>query len=666
MITQPEQRTIERYGEFTENQFTIKATAKSFRLLISNLYSNKTLSLQKELAQNARDSHIAAGKKDIPFEIYLPTPWECNYIINDFGTGIEHSYMMNEYTKIFHSSKDKNNEFVGSLGCGRVAALSVSDSYLCESRINGIKRIYSVFISEQGIPTCAFLGEEKTDEENGFLVNIPVDPALCNDFEKNGREAYRYFNPKPIIKNRDDFKINENTYIVASEDGSFGLRGSSETSVGIMGSYAYSLDIDSITDLTDLQKSVLLSGLVVEFNIGDLDVAVSRESLHYDKRTIENIKKKIDSIIPFIEPAILAQFQNKNTFQKMEILHDILGYNGRLASISDLTKELIRKMDIPNNIRMDDFEVTEFSYDNYRQKIKKSTITTLIYKKDTVWLYADKKSHLKLKAKKYFEDAANEHKRLVFFYAKTKTAINDFKIKWSIDIAAFPKASAMPFDPVTRTGKTLKIRTLIYMGDRWTLKDCWKDGDADVNAELIYVKRNGYTLESDHSRRSRDTKYFGEKVKHLEKLTGKTYTVFGLTQRQINKKGDKWIEFKTVYDQALKEYLVKQESNVAAARYYQHNYSEFDESLIKKLQVDKNSLCYKIYQEYKELEKIAEEIDLNLFENKKVSATVNYKYSQKLLEEKYPLLAAVNEYHLTKDAIQDLTEYVNNKAITDA
>jgi hypothetical protein len=107
------------------NSFSIKATAKSFNILSSGLYANKIRAIIRELSCNAVDSHVAAGKADVPFDVYLPTALEPFFRIRDYGTGLDHEQVTNIYTTYFESTKTGSNDFIGALGLGSKSPLVI-------------------------------------------------------------------------------------------------------------------------------------------------------------------------------------------------------------------------------------------------------------------------------------------------------------------------------------------------------------------------------------------------------------------------------------------------------------------------------------------------------------------------------------------------------------
>ena len=68
--TPENQAIMSNVGEIGE--FRIRNSAKAFNILSSGLYANKIRAIIRELSCNAVDSHVAAGKADVPFEIHLP------------------------------------------------------------------------------------------------------------------------------------------------------------------------------------------------------------------------------------------------------------------------------------------------------------------------------------------------------------------------------------------------------------------------------------------------------------------------------------------------------------------------------------------------------------------------------------------------------------------
>ena len=169
-----ETRNVLRGNLQNEHNFTIKASAKAFNILSSNLYSDKALAIVRELCCNAYDSHVAAGCADRPIELILPTRLNPQLVIKDFGTGLDHEQMLSIYTKFFESTKTESNDFVGQLGLGSKSPFSMFKSFTVEARKNGVRRTYTAFLNEEGIPTIAQMGEVAEDCENGVTVSMHV------------------------------------------------------------------------------------------------------------------------------------------------------------------------------------------------------------------------------------------------------------------------------------------------------------------------------------------------------------------------------------------------------------------------------------------------------------------------------------------------------------
>lgn len=277
--------------------FAIKATAKSFHILSSGLYANKIRAIIRELSCNAYDSHVAAGKKDTPFDVHLPNTLEPHFSIRDYGTGLSHDQVTNIYTTYFESTKTDSNDFVGALGLGSKSPFSYTDNFTVTAVQNGRKGIYTAFINDQGVPSIALMMEEPTDDPSGVEVKFAVNGY--GDYDKFRQEAhhvYTHFSLRPVISGANNFQFRNVAY--ESKDIIPGVHQISgeRSSRAVMGNIAYPIDIPKADNgLGDL-RGLLNCGLEMHFAIGELDFQASREGLSYIPSTIESIRAKLAAL----------------------------------------------------------------------------------------------------------------------------------------------------------------------------------------------------------------------------------------------------------------------------------------------------------------------------------------------------------------------------------
>lgn len=275
--------------------FKIKATAKSFRILADGLYSNKIRAIVRELSCNAYDSHVAAGKPDLPFDVHLPNSLESYFSIRDYGVGLSNNEVTNIFTTFFESTKTGSNDFVGALGLGSKSPFSYTDNFTVTAIKAGVKGVYTAFINEQGVPSIALMAEEQTTDPNGVEIRFAVENQY--DFSSFCSEAiyvYRTFKHKPVVSGNSRFKFDDFEYETKDIITGVHVAKSMNNSVAIMGNIGYPIRIpDSDQTLNELGY-MLRCGLVIEFAIGELDFQASREGLSYIPQTINAIKQKLE------------------------------------------------------------------------------------------------------------------------------------------------------------------------------------------------------------------------------------------------------------------------------------------------------------------------------------------------------------------------------------
>ena len=277
-------------------EFRIRNSAKAFKILSDGLYSNKIRAVIRELSCNAVDSHVGSGKAALPFEVHLPSMLEPWFSVRDFGMGLDHDQVSNIYTTYFESTKTDSNDFIGALGLGSKSPFSYTENFTVSAIKGGTKRIYSAFINEMGVPSIALMNEELTDDGNGVEVKFSVtDKYDYNSFRYESQEVFKWFKNKPNVIGA---QFEHETLTFKEENIVPGVHVFHNShSMALMGNIAYPLNkiSEPAKHFGDL-AGLLTCGLLIEFGIGELDFAASREELSYVPMTIKSIKRKLEEL----------------------------------------------------------------------------------------------------------------------------------------------------------------------------------------------------------------------------------------------------------------------------------------------------------------------------------------------------------------------------------
>ena len=295
--TQENTPVLSNVGEVGE--FRIRNSAKAFNILSSGLYANKIRAIIRELSCNAYDSHVAAGCAERPFEVHLPTSLEPWFSVRDYGVGLSHQQVVNIYTTYFESTKTGSNDFVGALGLGSKSPFSYTENFGVTAVQNGQMGVYTAFINEQGVPSIALMTESDTEEPNGVEVKFSVNDRA--DFEKFRSEAaavYKWFVYPPTVTGAS-VSIQHPQYerenivpgVHVTKDDYY-----NSGSYAVMGNIAYPVAVPNANANLGTLAGLLNFGLVMHFDIGELDFQASREGLSYIPQTIEAIRRRLEQV----------------------------------------------------------------------------------------------------------------------------------------------------------------------------------------------------------------------------------------------------------------------------------------------------------------------------------------------------------------------------------
>jgi hypothetical protein len=312
---------LSNVGEVGE--FRIRNSAKAFSILSSGLYANKVRAIIREYSCNAVDSHVEAGNADTPFDIHLPNSLEPWFAVRDYGVGLDETQVRNIFTTYFESTKTETDDLIGGLGLGSKSAFSYTDNFTIVAIKNGVKRVYTAFINEQGVPSIAPMGEEASNEPAGVEIRFAVEDSYdFRKFQNEAQHVYKHFKLRPIVSGGiGEFTFTDAEYSdrdiipgVHANDRGYG------NSYAIMGNIEYPLDIPSNMDLGEVGH-LLRCGLTIEFAIGELDIQASREGLSYIPETVAAVKAKLEAVNAVLADRVAEEVASvKNAWEKAYIL----------------------------------------------------------------------------------------------------------------------------------------------------------------------------------------------------------------------------------------------------------------------------------------------------------------------------------------------------------
>ena len=301
-------------------EFKIKNSPKAFQILSAGLYADKILAIVRELSCNAKDSHVAAGCKDRPFEVHLPTALEPWFSIRDFGTGLTNDQVVNIYTTYFESTKTGSNDFIGALGLGSKTPFSYTTNFTVVAIKDGTKGVYTAYINDNGVPSIASMCEEASTDEPGVEIKFPVEDLW--DFSKFATAAgkvYRYFEVLPIFTGSQP-DISRPVYETENIIPGVSLFKRDHGSIAVMGNIAYPI---LIPNSTPEDAALLKMGLELRFEIGELDIQASREGLSYIPSTVEAITKRLSQLRSVLYSRLASEANSfSNLWERAEYLRE--------------------------------------------------------------------------------------------------------------------------------------------------------------------------------------------------------------------------------------------------------------------------------------------------------------------------------------------------------
>lgn len=272
---------VETNGLGEVQAFTVEMNAFLFASTIANLYADKVKAPMRELCTNAYDAHVAAGRADQPFEVTLPSRFNSEFKVRDFGISMTHEQVMGHYSSLFSSSKRDTNDAVGMLGLGSKSPFAYTTLFNITCWKDGEERTYGAFLNDGGIPQITLVNRAPSEAPQGVEVSYPVKASDVDTFRAAAAEVFFAFDPYPIVHN-DQFKRLEPRVIVQGTNWKVYDNVPFRGAMAKQGCVLYPIDKSKVSSTRLLDLSI-----VMEFPIGSLQVSTSRESLSYEPATVQ-------------------------------------------------------------------------------------------------------------------------------------------------------------------------------------------------------------------------------------------------------------------------------------------------------------------------------------------------------------------------------------------
>jgi hypothetical protein len=294
-ILQSALKDVQLFGTFESHKAEIDAEDLSWilQILSTNLYSDPIGSLIREYSSNAWDANVEAGNKSKPIEVGVITTQDSGsyWYVTDLGPGLSPHRINTVYRKFGKSTKRQNNEAIGMMGLGKFSGLSYTNEIFITTRVDGMQYEYLMHKSD-GIPQIDLLITKLTDLPNGTTIKVNIKNwSDKKEFMRKTQEQLAYF--ENVYFNIDEVSdLNSKFKLIKGKTFTYSSLDSRELRLKI-GPVSYPIDFSVIEYKSIDQVSHHMAGMAINFTIGELAITPNRESILYNKATIDNIKARL-------------------------------------------------------------------------------------------------------------------------------------------------------------------------------------------------------------------------------------------------------------------------------------------------------------------------------------------------------------------------------------
>ena len=356
---QPNTTIVKSMGSLGGTKVAMKFDENSIEHIMSvltDLYSDPIAAVVREYSTNALDSHKSVGQTR-PVEVTLPSQFDPNFRVRDFGIGLSVDDVTNIYSQYGASTKRGTNDQTGMLGLGCKSGLTYADQFIINAVKNGVHVSVVVSRTESGAGVMEILDTLVTDEPNGVEIVIPTRINDYSKFRDTVDNFFAYWPKGSVLVNSQPVKRFDETHeVIKMSDSLYLVKGLDDHRI-VMGDVAYPVDFDQIALEAAPGRYDRYSrkwALVVYVGMGSVNFTPSREQLHMTRlteATLTKIGKEFDSLIlSKVESDIANAATHAEAWRKFATWRSVL-------EIKNL-KPMYNGVEVTESIKIDAVKVT--------------------------------------------------------------------------------------------------------------------------------------------------------------------------------------------------------------------------------------------------------------------------------------------------------------------
>lgn len=293
-------------GGINEQTFSINAEDMGlvFDLLRSKLYKDPIGSICREVISNSRDANRENSKANTPVEVTIVEPnqivsiSDLSICFKDFGPGISPQRMADVFIKYAASTKRNTQKFTGGYGIGAKTPFSYTDTFSIITINQGIKFHYTAFIDESQKGKMILFSQEKSTEESGTTIIVPIKSHDRRNFEYNVIKYTQFWRVKPILRNFTNYDYNETKEKVLWKGDNVRLTSLPSNMFGgkaliLVDEIPYEIESNEI----QFSASSISNYLILDTTNGMLTISATRENLQYDQNTKTKLTELLTTVL---------------------------------------------------------------------------------------------------------------------------------------------------------------------------------------------------------------------------------------------------------------------------------------------------------------------------------------------------------------------------------